>query len=113
MHLLILTLKDERMTRKVVGAMLEIDAIDATVLDSEGLENLAVQTHPLFSEVGALFGQNLAYRRTILVQVPDRRTLRDLLRLCRRDGVDLADPEVASMWLLPCEPFPPDPGGEE
>ncbi|MDZ4200071.1 MAG: hypothetical protein U1E27_12400 [Kiritimatiellia bacterium] len=110
MVLLILNLKDERLIQKVVGVMLELEISDATVLDSEGLENLAVQTNPLFSEIGSLFGQNLAYRRTLLAQLPGRETLQDLVRLCRRDGVDLTDSEVATIWVLPCESFEPEEG---
>lgn len=107
MVLVLLNLKDERQIHKVVDVLLEMELTDATVMDSEALENLAVQTNPLFAEVGNLFGQNLAYQRTIILCLPHRDALHDVVRLCGRDGVDLVDPAVASLWIVPCEAYAP------
>lgn len=102
-----LILKDESRVRKVVSALVELELVDATILDGEGVENLAVRSIPLFEEVGNLFGQNLSYNRTLLIVVPERKIVDDLVALCRREGVDLTDPAVATLLLLPCERYTP------
>jgi hypothetical protein len=107
MTLLIVILKDEALVRKVVGALVEMELFDSTVLDGEAIENLAMRTIPLFEDVGRWFGQNLGYNRTILAALRDRSEADTFVELCRRDGIDLADPAVASLVLLPCERYVP------
>lgn len=105
MPLLVIILKDEAQIRKVVSALLELEITDATVLDGEGVENLAVRTIPLFAEIGSLFNQDLAYNRTILAHIADPRFADDLVKLCRREGLDLADPAAACVLIVPCERY--------
>jgi len=105
--LLMVILKEERHLKTVINAMIELGLFDATILDGEAVENLATQTLPLFADVGQWFGHNLAYNRTLLVLVPDRRQAEEFVALCGRDGVDLRDPAIATMALLPAESFPP------
>ncbi len=104
--LLLVILKDERHLKTAVNALIEVGLFDATILDGEAVENLASQTLPLFADVGRWFGYNLAYNRTLLVVVPERRQAEEFVELCARDGVNLRDPSIAVMALLPAEPFP-------
>jgi hypothetical protein len=102
MALMLIILKEETQIRKVVSTLLELEIVDATVLDGEGVENLAVRTIPLFAEIGSLFNQDLAYNRTILAYIPSPDLADEVIRLCRREGLDLADPAVACVLTLPC-----------
>lgn len=103
--LLVLILKDETLVKKVVAAFLELELVETTILDGEGVENLAARAIPLFEEAGSLFGQNLVYNRTLLAHVPERRQVDDLVALCRREGVNLEDPAVATLLLVPCQRY--------
>lgn len=103
--LMIVILKNEALIRKVVGALVELELYDSSVLDGEAIENLAVRTIPLFEDVGGWFGQNLAYNRTLFVTLNERAEADAFVDLCRRDGIDLTDPEIASLLLLPCERY--------
>ncbi|MCX7819561.1 MAG: hypothetical protein N2652_10225 [Kiritimatiellae bacterium] len=105
--LLLLILKDERRIETVVNALIELGLFDATILDGEAVENLATQTLPLFADVGRWFGHNLAYHRALLIVLPERRAAEEFVDLCARDGLNLRDPQVAVMALIPAEPFPP------
>ncbi len=109
MWLLFLVLKDETHIRPLVGILLEMELFDATVLDGEGIENLAVRSVPVLSEVSALFGQSLAYNRTLWIPLDDRDQVRTLVDLARREGVNLTDPEVALLRLVPCETYREEP----
>ncbi len=111
MTLMIVLLRDESLVRKIVGALIETELFEGTVLDGEALENLAMRTIPLFEDVGRWFGQNLQYNRLIAVALRDRAEADAFVGLCRRDGVDLTNPETASLWLVPCERYAP-PAGE-
>lgn len=103
--LLLVILKDERRLTTVVNALIELGLFDATILDGEAVENLASQTMPLFADVGRWFGHNLAYHHSLLVVVPDRQRVEEFLGLCSRDGVDLRDPTIATLALIPTEPY--------
>lgn len=110
MMLMIVILRDESLVRKVVGALIELELFESAVLDGEAIENLAVRTIPVFEDVGRWFGQSLGYNRTILVALRDRAEADAFFGLCRRDGVDLARPESATLLLVPCERYAPPAG---
>lgn len=107
MHLALILLKNETLIHRVSRTLVELERFDAAVLDGEGIENIAVRSIPLFSEIGHLFGQNLAYNRMLFVPIEERAQLDEIVRACRRDGVDLTDPAVAVLWTLPCERYTP------
>lgn len=111
MTLMILILKDEALVRKVVGTLIEMELFDGAVLDGEALENLAMRTIPLFEDVGRWFGGHPQYNRVIAVPLRDRAEADTFAGLCRRDGVDLANPETATLLLVPCERYAPPAGG--
>ena len=103
MWLLFLVLKDETLMRKIIGVLLEMELFDASVMDGEGIENLAERSLPVLSEVAALFGQSLAYNRTLWIPIEDRAQVRTLVGRCRHEGVDLMSPDVAVLRVIPCE----------
>ncbi len=103
MTLMIAIFRDEAIVRKAVRVLVEMGLFESAVLDGEAVENLAVRTIPLFEDVGRLFGQALAYNRTLLVPLRDRAEAELFASLCRRDGLDLADPAVGTLLLVPCE----------
>lgn len=109
MTLMIIILRDESVARKVVGALVELELFDSTVLDGEAIENLAMRTIPIFEDVARWFGQGLGYNRTLLVGLRDRADADAVVALCRRDGVDLTNPETATVLLVPCERYTPPP----
>lgn len=112
MWILFLLLKDESRIRTLVGILIEMELFDSSVLDGEGIENLGVRSLPVLSEVAALFGQSLAYHRVLCISLDDKEQARTLVVQCRKDGLDLLNPETAMMRLIPCEPVPevPDAG---
>lgn len=113
MMLLILIVKDDTVVRKVVRVLVEMELFDSTVLDGEAVENLAMRSVPMFEDIARMFGQALSYNRTLMVGLRHRQEAEVLTRLCRRDGVDLCDPAVATAWLIPCERLEPSVGRAE
>jgi hypothetical protein len=109
MHLAVIVLKEESLVHRVARMLVEMERCDAAVLDGEGIDSLAARSVPLVSGIADLFGRAVSYNRVLLVPVDHREQVDDLVRACRRDGVDLAAPAVADVWIVPCERYePPD-----
>ncbi len=102
---MIVILKKESLTKKLVSILIECGLYDSTVLDGEGIENVATQTIPLFSELRGLFGEELVYNKTVIAYVPDRETIDDFVALCAKDGLDFANDDVGVVMAFPCTVF--------
>ncbi len=102
-YVAILVLKSEAYAKTVVSTLIELGLFDSTVLDGEGVENVATETIPVLSEVTALFGQDIVFNKTIITVVPDRDAVYELNRSLQRDGIDLNTPEVGTLMAFPCE----------
>ena len=105
MYVVIIILKSEGFTKPVVSTLIELEFFDSTVLDGEGIENVATETMPILSEVTALFGQEILFNKTIITVVPDKDTVFSLNAALKRDGIDLKQPEMGTMFAFPCEVF--------
>ncbi|GEM_PF-1626000 len=105
--MMVVILRDESRVETVVRALVELGMFDSTVLDGESVETLAVRTVPLFEAIGGWFGESRAYNRALIVALDDRREADAVVDLCRRDGLDLADPATACVLLLPAERYRP------
>ena len=102
---MIVILKKEALTKKLVSILIECGLYDSTVLDGEAIENVATQTIPLFSELRGLFGEELVYNKTVIAHVPDRGTIDDFIALCAKDGIDFAHDDVGVVMAFPCAVF--------
>ncbi len=103
--LTVIILHDESRVDVVLRALVELELYDTTVLDGESVEALAVRTVPVFESLGGWFGENRAYNRAILVSVRDRAEVDAVVRLCRADGLDLTDPAIACILMVPAERY--------
>lgn len=102
LHVMIIILKSEAYARPVVSTLVEHELFDTTVLDGEGVENVASETTTIFSEVTALFGQDIPFNKTIITVVPNRQTVFTINAALKRDGIDLTQPEVGTLVAFPC-----------
>lgn len=102
---MIVILRNEEQTRTVVSTMIECGIFEATILDGEGVEHFAAETIPVFSSLGALFGDRSTYNNTIIAAVEDRRTVAEFVSLCAKAGIDFSQPGVGSVMAVPCEFF--------
>jgi hypothetical protein len=102
MYVVVLILKSEAYARPVVSTLIELELFDSTVLDGEGVENVAGETMPILSEVSALFGKDILFNKTIITVVPDQETIFSLNAALKRDGIDLTQPEVGTLVAFPC-----------
>ncbi len=103
MYLLIIVLKKEALLKKVISIFLECGFFDTTILDGEGIENIAGATTPLFNEITKFFGLELIYNRAIVSSVPTRNDLVYFIKLCREEGIDFNDSEIGVLMALPLE----------
>lgn len=110
--LAILLLKQEDAIHLVAPVLVELGLYDATVLDGEGAENYAERAVPLLAEAGRLLNAGMAYHRVVVMRAESRDQLRELERLCRRTGVDLADPDTGMLAWFPVRCAGSAPPGE-
>lgn len=102
LHVVVIILKSEAYAKPVVSTLVELELFDTTVLDGEGVENVATETAPILSEVTALFGQDILFNKTIITVVPDRETVFTVNAALKRDGIDLKQPDVGTLLAFPC-----------
>lgn len=102
-YVVILVLKSEGYAKPAISALIEMGLFESTVLDGEGVENVATETIPVLSEITALFGQDIVFNKTIITVVPDRDTVFEIERSLKRDGIDLHTPDVGTLLAFPCE----------
>ena len=107
----VLVLKKEELLNAVSAVLIECGLFESTVLDGEGLENVAGQASELFRELRGLFGRELVYNRTFIIHVPERSMLDDFIELCKAEGIDFTKPNMGFLMAYPCEIFigPEDP----
>ncbi|MFW5800895.1 MAG: hypothetical protein ACOCVC_02580 [Spirochaeta sp.] len=103
MYIATIVLKQEQLLKRISAILIECGLFDSTILDGEGIENVAGQTNPLFRELRGLFGQELVYNRTIIVHVPEREILDDFIALCKREKIDFAKPDVGFVMAHTCD----------
>lgn len=100
MYLLAIILKNEKKLKKLVSIMIECGFYDSSVIDGEGIENLASTTAPIFSEIAIFFGQELVYNRVILAIAPDRESLLEFVKLCEKEKLDFNDEKTGKLIVL-------------
>ena len=88
MYLTIILFRDENKLKKLISIMLECGLYDSSVMDGEGIENLASTTAPIFSEITTFFGHELVYNRVIFTYVSDKSSLKEFVKLCKKEGID-------------------------
>jgi len=103
MYIAILILKSEAYAKQVVSTLIEFEVYDATVLDGEGLVNVASETMPILSEVTSLFGQEIVFNKTVIFGSKDRETIERINRSLQSQGIDFTQPEVGTLMAFPCE----------
>ncbi len=103
MYIMITVLKKENQIKKLISILLELGLFDSTVLDGEGIENVAALTMPVFSELRDLFGQESEYHKTVITYVPDRRDIDTFVSICREEGIDFKSEKTGFILVFPCE----------
>lgn len=103
MYTLILIIKDESKVKKIVQILIELSLYNTTVLDGEGIENLAFKSIPLYSEIGKYFGTELSFNKTIITSVENRDILDRFIGIAESENIDLRNNEVAEVMIIPCE----------
>lgn len=102
MYVVMIILKSEAFARPVISTLVELELYDSSVLDGEGVENVASETAPILSEVTTLFGQDILFNKTIFTVVPNLHTITAIDQALKRDGIDLRKPEVGTLVAVPC-----------
>ncbi len=110
MKLLVIILKNERLLDRITSILLEVGLFDSSVLDGENIESLADTAMPLFSSFKALFGKDYSYNRTIISPVLDSDSIYEFTRVCEKEGIDFSNPEIGSLFSVPCTVFTGDNG---
>lgn len=103
MHVAVIILRDESLTKPVVTCMIECGIFDATVLDGEGIEHYAGETIPVFASLRSLFGEQSTYNTTIIAAVQSRELVGELVHLCKDAGVDFENSDVGTVLAFPCD----------
>lgn len=103
MYVMIIILKEEKLLKKLISILVEFGMYDASVLDGEGIENLAVQTDPLFSSLRGLFSETYVYNKTIITPVSEKKTVRTFVKVCREEGIEFKGNDIGSIIIIPCE----------
>ncbi len=103
MYVMIIILKEEKLLKKLISILIEFGMYDASVLDGEGIENLAVQTNPLFSSLRNLFSESYVYNKTIITPVVSKKDTASFLTVCKEQGIDFAESDIGSIMVIPCE----------
>lgn len=103
MHVAVIILRNEALTRDVVTAMIECGIFDATVLDGEGIEHYATEAIPAFASLGKLFNDKSTYNTTIIASIESRELLLEFVEICGKSGVDFHDESVGTIMAFPCD----------
>ena len=103
MYVMIINIKKEELLKKLISIMIEFEMFDSSVIDGEGIENLAMQTDPVFSSLRALFSETYVYNKTIITPVQSRKDLDTFLSVCSQEGIEFRGTETGSVMVLPCE----------
>lgn len=99
---MIIILRKEELLKKLISILVEFEMFDASVLDGEGIENIAMKTDPVFSSLRALFSETYVYNKTIISPVENRKDADEFLAVCRQEGIEFLGTETGTFLLLPC-----------
>lgn len=105
MYIMITVLKKEEQIKKLISVLLELGLFDSTVLDGEGIENVAALTMPVFSELRNLFGDESEYHKTIITYVQERENIDRFVNICREQGLDFKEEKTGFIIVFPCEMY--------
>lgn len=103
MFVMIIILKKESLLKKLISILVEFGMYDATVLDGEGIENIAMATNPVFSSLRDLFSETYVYNKTIITAAESRDLVDRFISVCTQEGIEFKGGEIGSLAVLPCE----------
>ncbi|MFA5479561.1 MAG: hypothetical protein WC337_06025 [Candidatus Muiribacteriota bacterium] len=94
---MIVVLQDETLLKKVIGILIELELFNSTILDGEEPETVAVESLPLFYDLANFIqGENI-YNKTIIAHVPEKETIEDFVKICKKEGIDFFKPNTG--WV--------------
>ena len=110
MHILLIFLYRDDLVDETMEALIELEIGDAVVVEGQPMERILADEVPIFGGLWQTIGEGHASVRLVLAPLPDRARLDPLFRLLAETGVDLSDPAIGRLCLLPAEfPAPPPP----
>jgi len=103
MYYLIIHLYQERYWNDVLLALAAEGITDALVLDATHIERALALEVPLFAGFWANMDRKSRFVKLILAPTADRAVVSRIVGTLKEEGVDLTDPAVGRLLLLPAE----------
>ena len=103
MYYLMIHLYQERYWGDVLLALTAEGITDALVVDASRMEHALASEVPIFAGFWADMDRRGRFAKVIMASVPDRSSAYRVVETLREDGVDLTDPSVGRVLLLPAE----------
>ncbi|RKY60014.1 MAG: hypothetical protein DRP94_01880 [Candidatus Latescibacterota bacterium] len=103
MYYLIVHLYQERYWSDILLALAAEGITDAVVVDASRMEQALISELPIFAGFWADMSRRGRFAKVIMASVPDRASVYRMVEALRGEGVDLTDPSVGKILLLPAE----------
>lgn len=101
MHLLVCVVNNTAKVNEIVAGFIDIGVTGATVIDSHGTVEIAVEQVPVFAGFRHLLRGDREANRTIFTVIEDERVLKRAMRLVQDSCGDLAQPSTGIMFVVP------------
>ena len=103
MYFLFVALNNDDLLDELLSLMTGLEIIDATVIDGIRQERILAKDIPIFAGLLKSATGDRPYNKAIFATCNDVDTVKELVRLCKKQGIDFSDEETGKVVLLPVE----------
>ncbi|MBN1793436.1 MAG: hypothetical protein JW844_00560 [Candidatus Omnitrophica bacterium] len=101
MHFLFIALNNDHLLDDVLSLMTGLEIVDATVMDGVRQERILAKDIPIFAGLLRSATGDRPYNKVIFATVHDVDTVKELVRLCKKQRIDFGDEETGKVVVLP------------
>lgn len=105
MYAMIIVILDETLLKRIVSILIELELFDATILDGEAPETVAVETLPVFKELAGILHGDSVYNKTIICHAQEERQVKKFIKICKEEGIDFTEEDTGWVMALKCDYF--------
>lgn len=100
MYLLIVILNDEKHFEDLLQAYVEVGISDATVLETQSINNMVGSQVPIFAGLKYSMGDSKPYSKTILSVVGDKQQVEYFVKILDDIGIDINEAGTIRIMTL-------------
>lgn len=100
-HLLVIVLNEEDLLDEVLSALVECEIPDAAIIDGVSMQEILVKDIPIFAGLLLSSKTSRFVTKVIISSIPNPDVARELNRVLKAENIDLTQPEIGYLFVLP------------